>query len=180
LGGCAAAAEEKEEEEGRGAGGRLRLDRGGSEDGAAVGRKGEERGRERAVRWPAGLGVAWICRGATSRERRIRARPRLSQAREEEGEDEHRDEATHWRRARDYIAARLRLRCCSEEKEIDAGRERSQAGQRASAASLCLSSHRRSEGAVEGRSRVVRRRERSGWWWWREAEDERKRRVAQN
>jgi hypothetical protein len=83
---------------------RLRLDRGGSEDGAVVGRKGEERGRERAVRWPAGLGVAWICRGATSRERRIRARPRLSQAREEEGEDEHRDEATHRRRARDYTA----------------------------------------------------------------------------
>jgi hypothetical protein len=26
------------------------------EDGAAVGRKGEERGREQAVRWPAGLG----------------------------------------------------------------------------------------------------------------------------
>jgi hypothetical protein len=40
------------------------------EDGATIGKKGEERGRERAVRWPAGLGVAWICRGATMRERK--------------------------------------------------------------------------------------------------------------
>jgi hypothetical protein len=103
------------------------------------------------VRWPAGLGVAWICRGATSRERRIRARPRLSQAREGEGEDEHRDEATHWRRAWDY-AARLSpppvslrgQRGRRGEGGITGGR--GETGQRVSAASLCLSSHRRSEG----------------------------------
>jgi hypothetical protein len=53
---------------------RRALPRGGSEDGVAVGRKGEERGRERAVRWPAGLGVAWICRGATRRERKGKGR----------------------------------------------------------------------------------------------------------
>jgi hypothetical protein len=35
------------------------------EDGAAVGRKGEERGRDRAVWCPAGLGAVWTCRGAT-------------------------------------------------------------------------------------------------------------------
>jgi hypothetical protein len=43
-------------------------------DGAAFGRKGEERGRERAVRWPARLGVAWICRGAMKRERKGKGR----------------------------------------------------------------------------------------------------------
>jgi hypothetical protein len=82
------------------------------------------------------------------------------------------------------LPARLHLRCCSGEKEVDAGRERSQTdaarrgGERARRrfASPLTDGAR---GQLRGRSRVVRRRERSGWWWRREAEDERKRRAAQ-
>jgi hypothetical protein len=91
------------------------------------------------------------------------------------------------------LPARLRLRCCSGEKEVDAGRERSQmdAGRERShtdAARRGVKRARRrfaspltggARGQLRGRSRVVRRRERSEWWWRREAEDERKRRAAQ-
>jgi hypothetical protein len=65
---------------------RRALPRGGSEDGVAVGRKGEERGRERAVRWPARLGVAWICRGATRRERKGKGRKGVGWEKRGEGQ----------------------------------------------------------------------------------------------
>jgi hypothetical protein len=82
------------------------------------------------------------------------------------------------------LPARLCLRCCSEEKVVDAGMERSQAdaarwGSERARRRFASPLTGGARGQLRGRSRVVRRRERSGWWWRREAKDERKRRAAQ-
>jgi hypothetical protein len=185
LGGCVAAAEEEEkEEEGRGAG----FGCGWIEADLRMGLRLEGRERRGEGSLLCGGRRDWGWRGFVEEQRVGRG-----------GSELDRDLAKRERRrvrmntetrrltgvGRGIILpARLRLRCCSEEKEVDAGRERSHAdaARRGSERARRRFASPLTDGArgqLRGRSRVVRRRERSGWWWRREAEDERKRRAAQ-